>query len=152
MARRTLPLTDTEIKKAKPKEKGYKLFDGEGLFLWINTAGGKLWRLKYISPVSQKEKTYSIGKYPDITLAKARTERERLRQLIKSGIDPSQEKQENKKVRITKEINKADTFSKIAEDFLEHKTKISDDYKDMQRRRLERHISIFKKRSYKKYC
>jgi len=140
MARRTLPLTDTEIKKAKQKDKGYKLFDGDGLFLFVNNAGGKLWRLKYISPTSKKEKTYSIGKYPDITLATARSERERLRQLIKSGIDPSQEKQENKKIRITQEIDKTDTFSKIAEDFLAHKTKITDDYKDMQRRRLERHI------------
>ena len=140
MSRRTIPLTDTQIKKAKPKDKGYKLFDGDGLFLFVNNTGGKLWRLKYISPTTKKEKTYSIGKYPDITLVTARTERERLRQLIKSGIDPSQEKQENKKIHIKQEIDKTDTFSNIAEDFLAHKTKITDDYKDMQRRRLERHI------------
>ena len=30
MARRTTPLTDTEIKKAKPKEKEYSLCDGYG--------------------------------------------------------------------------------------------------------------------------
>lgn len=140
MARRTIPLTDTQIRKSKPKDKGYKLFDGDGLFLWINTSGGKLWRLKYISPDSKKEKTYSIGKYPDITLAVARSERERLRQLVKSGIDPSAEKQENKKVHIEIEKKKSDTFGKISEDFLKHKTKIKEEYRDMQRRRLERHI------------
>lgn len=140
MARRTIPLSDTQIKKAKPKEKGYKLFDGDGLFLWISPTGGKLWRLKYISPVSCKEKTYSIGKYPDITLATARTERGRLRQLIKNGIDPSAEKQEDKKVHIEIEIKKADTFGKLSKDFLKHKTKISDDYREMQLRRLDRHV------------
>jgi hypothetical protein len=33
MARKAVPLTDTEIKKAKSAEKDYKLFDGGGLFL-----------------------------------------------------------------------------------------------------------------------
>ena len=140
MARRIAPLTDTQIKKAKSKEKGYKLFDGDGLFLWISPTGGKLWRLKYMSPLSGKEKTYSIGKYPEVTLANARIDRKRLRQLVASGIDPSDEKQENKKSQIKTEIQKADTFGKISEDFLKHKTKISDDYRDMQLRRLDRHI------------
>lgn len=140
MARRTIPLSDTQIKKAKPKEKGYKLFDGDGLFLWISKTGGKLWRLKYISPVSAKEKTFSIGKYPDVTLAKARVERDHLRQLIANGIDPSEEKQQNKKEHIKTEIKKLDTFGKLAEDFLKHKTKISNNYREMQFRRLDRHI------------
>ncbi len=140
MARRTVPLSDTQIKKARPKDKSYKLFDGEGLFIFINTTGGKLWRLKYISPVSKKEKTYSIGKYPDITLARAREERGRLRELIAKGVDPSQEKQDHKKIKTEEAIKRSDTFSKMAEDLLVHKRKISDDYRDMQRRRLEKHI------------
>lgn len=37
MARRTTPLTDTEIKKAKPKEKEYSLCDGYGLLLRIKS-------------------------------------------------------------------------------------------------------------------
>jgi len=140
MAKRTIPLSDTQIKKAKPKEKGYKLFDGNGLFMFISTSGGKLWRLKYTSPVSKKEKTYSIGKYPEITLAKAREERGRLRELIANGIDPSEEKQQNKKEQIEIDLKKEDTFGKISKSFLNHKTKISDDYRDMQLRRLDRHI------------
>ena len=47
MAKSTLPLTNTEIKNAKPKEKDYKLFDGGGLFLLVATTGGKRWRLKF---------------------------------------------------------------------------------------------------------
>jgi hypothetical protein len=37
-------LTDTEIKKARKREKPYKLSDGGGLYLWITPSGGKLWR------------------------------------------------------------------------------------------------------------
>src|ERR1039458_8104166 len=42
-----MALTDTEIKKAKAKEKAYSLNDSRGLYLWITPAGGKLWRWAY---------------------------------------------------------------------------------------------------------
>ena len=34
-------LSDTEIKRAKPKEKPYKLFDGGGLYMIVSPAGSK---------------------------------------------------------------------------------------------------------------
>ena len=40
-------LTDTEVRKAKPTEKTYRLYDRDGLYLEITPAGGKYWRLKY---------------------------------------------------------------------------------------------------------
>ena len=140
MARKTIPLSDTQIKKAKPKEKGYKLFDGDGLFLWISTTGGKLWRLKYVSPTSRKEKTYSIGKYPAISLAAVRIERAQLRQLIQNGIDPSEEKQKSKKKQEIEEIKMLDIFGKVAEEYLLHKTDISESHRETQRSRLKNHI------------
>lgn len=36
MARKTTPLTDTEIKAAKPKDADYQLYDGDGLTLLIS--------------------------------------------------------------------------------------------------------------------
>ena len=57
-----MPLTDRQIKNAKPTAKPYKLTDGSGLYLQVTPAGGKLWRLKY--RVGGKEKLLSIGKYP----------------------------------------------------------------------------------------
>lgn len=33
MARTTKPLSNTQIEKAKPKDKDYPLYDGQGLFL-----------------------------------------------------------------------------------------------------------------------
>ena len=65
-----VPLTDRQIKNAKPAAKAYKLADGRGLYLQVTTAGGKLWRWKY--RIGGKEKLLSIGKYPLISLLEAR--------------------------------------------------------------------------------
>jgi len=36
------PLSDTQVKNAKRKDKPYKLFDGGGLYLEITTIGSNL--------------------------------------------------------------------------------------------------------------
>lgn len=51
-------------------EKGKKLADGGGLYLFISPAGGATWRCKY--RIQGKEKVYSIGPYSSISLAAAR--------------------------------------------------------------------------------
>jgi hypothetical protein len=38
-----MPLTDATIRAAKPGDKPRKLFDERGLYLLINTKGGKWW-------------------------------------------------------------------------------------------------------------
>ena len=70
-------LTDRMINNYKPKDKAYKVFDGQGLFLQIKPNGSKLWRLKY--RFKEKEKLFAIGKYPEVTLAEARKERDEAR-------------------------------------------------------------------------
>jgi hypothetical protein len=52
-----MPLSDAAIRNAKPKEKSYKLFDDEGLFLLINPNGSKYFRFKY--RFLRKGKTFS---------------------------------------------------------------------------------------------
>ena len=42
-----MPLNDRQIKNAKPAEKPFKLNDGKGLYLYINTNGEKLWRIDF---------------------------------------------------------------------------------------------------------
>lgn len=94
MARQTKPLTDKEIKASKQLDKDYKIFDGGGLFLLIKKNGSKLWRLKYRTPKTHKEKLLAIGKYPHTTLLKAREIREENKTLIANGIDPMEKKKE----------------------------------------------------------
>lgn len=72
-----MALTDIKVKTAKPKDKPYKLADGGGMYLLINTNGSKYWRMKY--RFAGKEKMLSIGVYPDVTLADAREKRSEAR-------------------------------------------------------------------------
>ena len=104
-------LSDPEVRHAKPQDRNYKLQDGGGLYCHILTTGTKSWRYRYYS--KGKEKTYTIGNYPEIGLSEARTKRDKAKSKVKAGIDPSQQKQIEKKA-ITE-----NTFQAVAETWLE---------------------------------
>ncbi len=88
-------LTDPKIRQAKPADKPYKLFDGGGLFLLVQTGGSKLWRLKY--RFGGKEKLLALGSYDKgISLKKAREERDKARDQLVEGIDPGAAKKKEK--------------------------------------------------------
>ncbi|HBD39178.1 MAG TPA: integrase, partial [Cupriavidus sp.] len=42
-----MPLTDVEVRSARPRDKAYRLTDGLGMYLEVSPAGGKYWRFKY---------------------------------------------------------------------------------------------------------
>ena len=86
-----MPLTDVQIRKAKPAEKPYKLNDGNGLHLYVSVAGGKTWRYRY--EFEGKEQLLTIGQYPAISLADAREARIMARATLKAGRNPTAEKQ-----------------------------------------------------------
>lgn len=94
MPRQTTPLTDSAIKAAKPKDKPYKLADGQGLYVEVMPNGSKLWRLKYRH--ADKEKRLALGAYPIVPLQKARQRREEARKLLADGTDPSLQKKSEK--------------------------------------------------------
>jgi hypothetical protein len=83
-------LTIQEIKNAKVGEKPRKLYDRDGLYLFVTPTGGKLWRGKY--RVNGREKTLSLGPYPKVGLAEAREKWQDARKLD----DPSAAKQAEK--------------------------------------------------------
>ncbi|MCB2097944.1 MAG: DUF4102 domain-containing protein, partial [Parvularculaceae bacterium] len=62
-----MPLSQMAVRNAKPKDKDYKLTDGEGMFLFVTKAGGKFWRWSY--RFGGKQKTVSLGAFPEVTLA-----------------------------------------------------------------------------------
>lgn len=94
MPKRIAPLSDTQVSKAKPKEKDYKLSDGGGLFLLVTTTGGKLWRFQY--RFDGRQKLLALGVYHQISLAEARQRREEARKLLANGVDPSDVKKAQK--------------------------------------------------------
>ena len=99
MPKVTIPLTDTEIRKSKPKLKEYTLSDGGGLILRIKPTGAKLWIFSYYHPLTKKRDKLGLGSYPELSLADVRAKREEYRRLLANNIDPRtyeiQAKQEN---------------------------------------------------------
>ncbi|MCC7005630.1 MAG: DUF4102 domain-containing protein, partial [Ottowia sp.] len=74
-----MTLTIKKIDAANPKDKPYKLADAGGLYLFVSVAGGKSWRSNY--SVSGKQATQTYGRYPELSLARAR----RVHSEFKSG-------------------------------------------------------------------
>ena len=96
-----MPLTDTKVRTAKPKDKSYKLFDGRGLYLEVS--GGKWWRYKY--RFGGKEKRISLGIYPEVSLKDARQRCEEARKLLANGVDPSEHRKAQKAASIVASAN-----------------------------------------------
>jgi hypothetical protein len=80
-------LTITAVQAAKARDRAYKLADGNGLYLLIETNGSKLWRLRYF--FDSKEKMLSLGALPDVTIAQART-------TLATGTDPARKREQDK--------------------------------------------------------
>jgi len=111
-----MPLTDTQIRKAKSREKPYKLTDERGLYLEVSPSGGKWWRFKY--RFHDKEKRLSLGVYPDIDLKTARERRDEARRLVANKIDPSEKRKAEKATRLKEAAN---TFESIAREWHAHR-------------------------------
>lgn len=138
MARKTKPLTDTEIKAAKPQDKDYQLYDGDGLTLLIKSSGSKLWQFRYYRPYTKQRTKQSFGAYPAVTLSDARKLRAESRSLLAKDIDP-QEYQKDQ-IRNSQEA-KTNTFQLVAERWWEvKKSTVTEDYGNDIWRSLERDV------------
>lgn len=113
-----LLLTKERIDSFKPESKPYKRSDSLGLYMLVHPNGSKYWRLKY--KLNNKEKVFSIGTYPQTSLAAARVARDAAKVLIKQGIDPTQERA---RIKLEHELVSCNTFQTIAMQWHQHKTK-----------------------------
>ena len=93
MPKLVTPLNDTQIKKAKPKDKEYLMADGKGLALRVKPNGSKMWLFTYSKPYTKKRAQISFGMYPDVTLSDARKSRAEARALLAKNIDPKEHKE-----------------------------------------------------------
>ncbi|WP_287865006.1 integrase arm-type DNA-binding domain-containing protein [Achromobacter sp.] len=131
-----MPLTDTAVRNAKPAEKPRKLSDEKGLYLLIQPAGGRYWRMDY--RVCGKRKTLALGVYPDVKLAGARERRDTARAQLADGIDPGAAKQTAK---LRQRQLADDSLEAIAREwFARHLADKSANHRDKVVRRLERDV------------
>ena len=109
-----MALSTFAIDRARPAARPFKIADGGGLFLLVQPSGSKLWRLRYF--YLGKERTLSIGAFPDVGLADARIKREEAKKQLATGADPSVQK---KLDRIAAETAARTTFGLVAAEFIE---------------------------------
>lgn len=140
MARIIKPLTDSQVKQAKPKDKPYKMADGGRLYLYVSKLGAKSWRMDYIRPISKKRATITLGLYPDVSLSQARIQRKEIRALLAEGVDPQQQKIDDEQAQVLLSNN---TFAAIADDYMSRKKHVSPATiinNNRQLKRLNKHI------------
>lgn len=109
-------LTDSYIKACKPKDAPYKVSDSARLYLLVSRSGSKTWKWNY--RLDSKDSTYTIGEYPAIGLARARTLRDEAKVIVGQGIHPLQHKK-IQQVKLKNEV--ATTFYGVAKEWIEHK-------------------------------
>lgn len=138
MAKLTKPLTNTEVKQAKPKGKVYKLSDGGGLLLRIKPNGFKTWIFDYYKPHSKKRTNIGFGTYPEVSLAQARKKRDAARELLAQDIDPKEFKEDKQREQ---QLAASNTLKSVATDwFAIKKTKIAETTSISLWRNFENHI------------
>lgn len=139
MPKKNSGLTTILIKSAKPKEKPYKLFDGEGLYLFVTPTGGKLWNIKY--RFEGKEKKISLGAFPAVSLSLARDKLAKVKELIAHGTDPMEARQTAKAEWTEATVN---TFKNIINEwFKQQKNTWTEGHADKIKARIDNDILPF---------
>lgn len=98
-------LNESSVKGAKPREKSYMIRDERGLYLRIDSSGGKYWILRYWE--NKKEHQLSLGTYPHISLKEAHLKRDEIQLARSKGESPSR-----------KTVQAPQLFSEIANEWL----------------------------------
>ena len=80
-------LTEAEIEAIKPVRYARWLADGEGLYLLVSPKGPRHWHFRY--SFKGKRRKLSIGRYPVVTLERARSRKKSYCDLLANGIDPA---------------------------------------------------------------
>ncbi len=136
MARETNKLTDKLVRAAKAEgQKRRKLADGGGLTLVVKPES-KVWWFRY--RFGGKEKVFSLGSYPEVTLKEAREGRDKARKLLAQSKDPVMHRRSEGAKNLSAASN---TFKAVAEDWLKlQKGQLQDSTIDVTRNRLTKWI------------
>ncbi|MEY9604084.1 integrase [Bradyrhizobium japonicum] len=108
-----MSLSQFAIDRAKPKDKPYLLSDGDGLHLRIHPKGGRQWRLRF--RFGGKPNMMSLGPYPAVSLLQARRKRDRVKEQLADGINPSLSRKLEKLAHSAAAQN---TFGAVADEYL----------------------------------
>lgn len=111
-------LTDTALRKLKPKAGAYRKADSNGLCIEVRPTGAKLWRYRY--RFDGKASMVTLGEYPAVSLWDARSERDKARAVLKAGANPAQVMRAE---RAASAERAGQTFAAVAAELLEKREK-----------------------------
>lgn len=103
--------TDLMIRKLKPQEKKYTRSEGNGFSIRVSPAGLKTWL--YLYQIDGNRREMGLGTYPEVSLQSARERFEAARQMVRSGTDPLEEREQAEEAR-----RRAPTVADLAEEYL----------------------------------
>lgn len=85
--RSTVKLDDAAIATAEPRAKPYRLTVGRSVYVEVRPSGAKWWRVRAWR--NGRRTTLSLGTFPEIFLAAAMAERDRIYSQVRVEIDPA---------------------------------------------------------------
>ena len=113
-------LNDLRVRNAKPREKAYRLADGDGLFLFVPTSGARAWQFRY--RYLGRPQTATLGRANVLSLAEARETAQHARKLAASGEHLTVAK---RLARVHKQAATSSTFASVARDWINVESKRS---------------------------
>lgn len=126
-------LNAKSLEALKPREKQYREPDKDGLCVLVRPNGSMLWQYRY--RFAGKEKIYSYGQYPEVSLSEARKRHEDVRRQVRDGLDPTAAKQAAKARLVSHHEH---TFKAVSELWFKRESKRwSPDYADRLWRNVE---------------
>lgn len=120
-------LTDAALKNLKPKPKGYKMTDRDGMYVYVSPGGTITFRLDY--RLNGRRETLHLGRYgrDGISLLLARERCLDARREVREGRSPAIEKQREKR-----RLKEAKSFGEFGETWFE-KAPMADSTRAMRR-------------------
>jgi integrase len=113
MARGVEKLNALAVRRAK--EPGL-YGDGKGLYLRVGEGSAKSWALRYM--LDGRAREMGIGSYHDLSLAEARERARGYRKLVKDGIDPIDQRRDDRLAKRAERAKGGMTFRQAAEAYV----------------------------------
>lgn len=127
-------LTDAALRNMRPKTKGYKSTDRDGLYVFVAPTGGISFRFDY--RFNGRRETLILGKYGrgGLSLVQAREKVFEAKRMIAEGVSPAVEKQ-----RAKRRLKEASSFGHVAQNWID-KAPMADSTRNMRRSIVNREI------------
>jgi len=131
-----MKLTYPLLLNAKPQSKPYRLTDRDSMYLFVSVKGTKTWKFDY--RLDGKTCTYTLGRFPDLSLHDARELRSIAAKLVRGGVHPRAHEKQLQQQTI---VHHKNTLWPICEEWLnDNRAKWTSYYHGQATRFLTRYV------------